>query len=115
MRLLQHMRDVLFDDDLFVRVIIFMTGALLLVIPVLAVLFGVLASGSDPALFILLGFFAVLAIILICSSLYGGDGLMKHASAWAGSGELAVVLGLITLAIPITLLIRLLRPRQRNP
>src|SRR5262245_5139432 len=114
-RLLKYMHDALFSDDLLLRVFIFMTGALLLMIPVLAAVFGHLAAGADPALYIWVGFFAVLALSLIYASLFGGARLMKYASVWAVPGELAIFLGLITFAIPITLVIRLFRPTRKNP
>jgi len=59
LRLAQKIRDLLFRDNLFLRVTIFITGALIGAIPLAAVLLGALSKNYDSALYILLALFAI--------------------------------------------------------
>jgi len=110
----QQIREFLFRDSLFLRVTIFITGALIAAIPLAAVLFGALSKNYDFALYILLALFAVLGLFLLYASLFGSDRFLDNASNWANSGEILFFIGLLTFAIPITLLIRWLKNRPNR-
>jgi len=115
MRALQEIRD-LFEDDLFWRVMMFMTGLFFLAIPTLAIVFNVLRQDTDMALVILLGIFAVFGTFLIYAAVSGSARILEKAVAWGNSGDIAFALGLVTFAIPITMIIKYVRRResQRN-
>ncbi len=96
----------LLEDDLLVRVIIFITGFLVGAIPIAFILFSDLTSNYDAVIYILLVLLTVLATFLIYASACGSKSLLEKAGDWANSGDLLFFLGLVTFAIPITLLIR---------
>jgi len=114
LRLVQKIRDLLFRDNLFLRVTIFITGALFGAIPLAAVLLGALSKNYDSALYILLALFAIFAMLLLYASTLGSDRLMGKAANWANSGDILFFLGLVTLAIPVTLLIRLYQKKHNQ-
>jgi hypothetical protein len=107
LRLAQKIRDLLFKDNLFLRVTIFITGALIGAIPLTAVFLGALSKNYNSALYILLVLFAIFAMFLLYASTFGSDRLVDKAAKWASSGDIIFMLGLVTFAIPVTLLIRL--------
>jgi hypothetical protein len=96
------------------RVTIFITGALITAVPLAAILFGALSKNYDSALYILLALFAILGLFLLYASIFGSDRFLDNASNWANSGEILFFLGLLTFAIPITLLLRYLKSRQNQ-
>jgi hypothetical protein len=96
------------------RVTIFITGALITAVPLAAILFGALSKNYDSALYILLALFAILGLFLLYASIFGSDRFLDNASNWANSGEILFFLGLLTFAIPITLLLRRLKSRQKQ-
>lgn len=113
MRAFQEIRD-LFDDDLFWRVMMFMTGLFFLAIPTLAIIFNVLSRDTDMALVILLGIFAIFGSFLLYAAVWGSARILEKAVGWGNSGEIAFVLGLLTFAIPITMIIRYVRRREQR-
>jgi len=112
-RALQKIRD-LFGDDLFWRVMIFMTGLFFLAIPTLAIIFNVVRRDTDIALVILLGIFAIFGSFLFYAAVWGSARILRKAVAWGNSGDIAFFLGLITFAIPITIIIRYVRRREQG-
>lgn len=114
LRLAQKIRDLLFRDNLFLRVTIFITGALIGAIPLAAVLLGALSKNYDSALYILLALFAIFAMFLLYASTFGSDRLIDKAANWANSGDILFFLGLVTFAIPVTLLIRLYQNKHNQ-
>lgn len=114
LRSIQQIRDLLFGDSLFLRVTIFITGALIAAIPLAAVLFGALSKNHDSALYILLVLLAILGLFLLYAALFGSNLPLDNASNWANSGDILFFIGLLTFAIPITLLIRWLK-KQAKP
>ena len=114
LRIYRKISTLLFIDDLFVRVIIFITGLLIGAIPLAVVLYGGLANGHDSAIYILLVLLTTLAAFLLYSSTFGSKRLLDKAVDWANSGDLLFFLGLITFAIRITLLIRLYQNKNNK-
>jgi len=114
LRLAQKIRDLLFRDSLFLRVTIFITGALVGTIPLAAVILGTLSKNYDSALYILLALFAIFAMFLLYASTFGSDRLIDKAVNWANSGDILFFLGLVTFAIPVTLLIRLYQNKHHR-
>ena len=110
----QKIRDLLFGDNLFLRVTIFITGALIGAIPLAAVLLGALSKNYDSALYILLALLAIFAMFLFYASTLGSDRLIDKAANWANSGDILFFLGLVTFAIPVTLLIRLYQNKHNR-
>lgn len=108
---LQRATRALFVDDLFSRVLIFMTGTLFLAVPLLALGFDVITRSSDSALLVLISILVIVGSFFIYASTKGSDRLIERTAIWSDSGELLILFGLLTLAIPITLLIRYFRPR----
>ncbi len=102
----RKIRDLLFGDDLIVRVVIFITGALIaaIVIPVSAIIS--LGKDYDSALYILLAILTVFALFLLYASIFGSPRLVDKAANWANSGSIIFFIVQLALAIPITLLIR---------
>ena len=111
-RAIQQIRDLLFKDDLFLRVIIVITGLLVAAIPFTAVLLGALSKNYDSALYVLLAVFAIFGLFLMYAGIFGSDHFLDKASNFANSGELFFFLGLVTFAVPITLLIRWLKRKR---
>ncbi len=114
LRLARKVRDLLFRDNLFLRVTVFITGTLIGAIPLAAVLLGAMNKNYDSALYILLALFAVFAMFLLYASTLGSDRLIEKAADWSNSGDIIFFLGLVTFAIPITLLIRLYQDRHNK-
>jgi len=112
-RALQEIRD-LFADDLFWRVMMFMTGVFFLAIPTLAIIFNVLSRDTDMALGILLAIFAIFGSFLFYAAVWGSARILEKAVNWGNSGEIAFFLGLVTFAIPITMIIRYVRRREQR-
>jgi len=99
----------LFERQLFWRVTIFMTGCLLALIPVLALSFGIANQRSDPALLILLVLIVALATFFMWSAVGASERSLDSAVGWFAMSELLFILGMLTLAVPITLIIRALQ------
>ncbi len=110
---ISRLRHDLLGDDLFARVTIFIMGMIISAIPVLAVVSGVARKVDDSALYILLGLLSVLGIFLLWAALRGGEKLLDRAALWGIPPELVFVLGLLTLAAPITIAIKRVR-RQHD-
>jgi hypothetical protein len=102
------------QDHLFLRVTIFMSGFLLGLIPVLALVSGVLTRNSDPALSILLLLFALISSWFIYASLSATDRTLDKIVTSFILTDFVIILGALTLALPITLLIRTVQRRQRT-
>ena len=109
---ISQLRDDLFGDDLFPRVTIFIMGMIITAIPILALVSGVAFEANDSSFYILLGLFAVLGVFLFYASVRGGEKLLDKAALWGIPAELIFVLGLLTLAAPITIVIK--RFRKQN-
>jgi hypothetical protein len=99
----------LFEGQLFWRVTIFMTGCLLALIAVVAPSFGIANHHSDPALLILLVLIAALATFFIWSAGAASERSLDRAVGWFAMSELLFILGMLMLAVPITLIIRALK------
>ena len=108
-RAISQLRDDLFGDDLFIRVTVFIMGMIITAIPVLALVSGAASEANDLSFYILLGLMAVLGLFLFYASLRGGEKLLDKAVLWGISAELIFVLGLLTLAAPITIAIKRFR------
>lgn len=106
--------SALFEDELFWRVMTFMTGLFFLAIPTLALIFNVLNQHADMALVILLGIITSFGSLLLYAAVYGSARTLKKAVFWGNSGEVAFILGLITLAIPVTMIIKYARSRRQR-
>lgn len=92
-----------------------MTALFFLAIPVLALIFNVLNQNTDMALVILLGILAVFGSFLLYAAIYGSSHILEKAVFWGNSGEVVFILGVITLAIPITIIIKqVLHRKQRT-
>lgn len=105
---IDRLRDDLFGDDLFPRVIIFMFGLILGFIVLVAMVSGVALDSKDGSFLILLSLMSVLALAAIYAALRGGEKFLDHMAVWVG-GEIMLILGLVTLAAPITIAIKRLR------
>lgn len=101
------LKEMLVKDDLLTRVMIFNTGVIIIAIPILSAYFGIIAKDSDPVFYIALILLTLLGLFLLYTPVWGSNRLLEKAADWANSGELGLFLGLITLSIPITILIRL--------
>lgn len=104
----------LVDDDLFVRVTIFMTGLLFDFVPALALVTGVLTRESDPALIILLSLIAVAGAWLMYASRAATADRLDNFVTLLALSDFLIIWGVITMALPITLLIRAVRRRRRD-
>lgn len=107
---LDRLRDDLFGDDLFPRVIIFMFGLIIGFIVLVAMVSGVAFESKDGSFLNLLSLMAVLALAALYAALRGGEKLLGHMALWVG-GEIMLILGLVTLAAPITIAIKRLWKR----
>jgi hypothetical protein len=107
-RLMESLHADLFGDDLFPRVIICMFGLIIGTIVVAALVSGVAVEVKDSSFHILLGLMATLGLAAVYAAIWGGEKLLNHMAVWAG-GEVMLVLGLVTLAAPITIIIKRVR------
>lgn len=111
---LMLLKEMLLKDDLLGRVMIFNTGVIIIAIPILAAYFGVISKNSDPAIYAILILFALLGLFLLYTPIWGSSKLLEKAADWANSGELGLILMLITFSIPITILIRLIQGKKQD-
>jgi len=102
---LKRVRDFL-EDDLLLRVTFFNMGTLILVLPIAAFVSGLAAEVNDGSFYVLLVLLGVFGLFLIYAAVFGGDTLMKKAITWGNPGDFWLAAGFITLAVPVTLLIK---------
>jgi len=102
---LKRVRDFL-EDDLLLRVTFFNMGTLILALPIAAFLSGLAVEVNDGSFYVLLVLLAVFGSFFIFAAVFGGDALMKKAIVWGNPGDFWLAAGFITLAVPITLLIK---------
>ena len=104
----------LVEDQLFTRVTVFIAGAVVAAIPIVALLSGVVVDVSDGALNVLLALLGLLGAFLLFAAAWGNDNILLKAVVWSCPGDLMLTLGLLTLAAPITLLINYLARRRHD-
>lgn len=95
-----------FEDDLFLRVTFFNMGTLISAVPTAAIVSGLAVEVNDGSFYVLLVLLGVFGLFLMFVAVFGGDSLMKKAVTWGNSGDFWLTVGFITLAVPITLLIK---------
>ena len=102
------------EDQLFIRVTVFIVGAVAAAIPIVALLSGVVVEVNDGALNMLLLILEVVGGFLLFASVWGNDNVLLKAVVWSCPGDLMLTLGLVTLAVPITLLINFFARRNHD-
>lgn len=108
---LKRVRDFL-EDDLLLRVTFFNMGTLILILPITAFVSGLVIEVNDGSFYVLLVLLCIFGLFLVFTAVFGGDALMKKAMVWGNPGDFWLAAGFITLAVPITLLIRHFRRKH---